>query len=344
MFVRRESGAAWPQTLSSAGCQPDGVLLAAKRHRTRFDSLGNKKTRREMGEALGKSAGTDCTGQRAASPCYPGRWLTLFLGFACCGIARAQDALTPPETSEIVVSATRLPIPEADAPASVTILTDEDFEIHQDQRAADALREVPGLSVVQTGAAGQLTSVFTRGLRSEHTQVLIDGVPINQGLQGAFNFADLTLDNIARIEIVRGPQSTIYGPRALAGVIQLFTKAGGETPETSFSAEGGSYRSYRAEIETSGRIGQFDYSLGGSRFETENARPNNQYRLWNFLGNLGWSPDESAQSVFTEWVKVRYLTPSSAYMRRTARLLLIMWPPSMPINAAIFPCLWALRT
>ncbi len=224
---------------------------------------------------------------------YPATCLALFLPFLSSSLARAQDAVTPPETQEIVVSATRLPVAEEDAPASVTVLTDDDFEIHQDQRAADALREVPGLSVVQTGTAGQLTSVFTRGLRSEHTQVLIDGVPINQGLQGAFNFADLTLDNIARVEVVRGPQSTIYGPRALAGVIQFFTKEGGETPETNISAEGGSYGTYRAEIETSGRIGQFDYSLGGSRFETDNARPNNQYRLWNFLGNVGWSPDDS---------------------------------------------------
>jgi vitamin B12 transporter len=205
----------------------------------------------------------------------------------------AQEAATPPETQEIVVSATRLPVPEEDVPASVTVLTDDDFEIHQDERAADALRAVPGLSVVQTGTAGQLTSVFSRGLRSEHTQVLIDGVPINQGLQGAFNFADLTLDNIARVEVVRGPQSTIYGPRALAGVIQLFTKEGGETPGTSLAAEGGSYGSYRAQIETLGKIGPIDYSLGGSRFETDNARPNNQYRLWDFLGNVGWSPDES---------------------------------------------------
>ena len=95
---------------------------------------------------------------------------------------------------------------------------------------ADALREVPGLSIVQTGTPGQLTSVFTRGLRSEHTQVLLDGIPINQGLAGLFNFADLTTDNIDRIEVVRGPQSTFYGPRALAGVIQIFTKQGSGTP------------------------------------------------------------------------------------------------------------------
>src|SRR5947207_441068 len=90
----------------------------------------------------------------------------------------------------------------------------------------DALREVPGLSVVQTGTAGQLTSVFLRGLPSQDMQVLLNGIPINQGLAGQFDFANLTTDDIDRIEVVRGPQSTIYGPHALAGVVQIFTKRG----------------------------------------------------------------------------------------------------------------------
>ena len=133
---------------------------------------------------------------------------------------------------------------------------------------ADALRQVPGLSVVQTGTAGQLTSVFTRGLRSEHTQVLIDGVPINQGLAGLFNFADLSIDNIERIEIVRGPQSTIYGPRALAGVIQLFTKRGERNTRRRWPVlKAGSYSSFREYLATSGKIGQvrlFDWRRAAS--------------------------------------------------------------------------------
>jgi len=104
---------------------------------------------------------------------------------------RAQDAAgSPPEQPEaesVIVSATRFDIPLDQSPASVSVITSEDIEQKQTQRVSNALREVPGLSVVQTGTAGQLTSVFTRGLRSEHTQVLLDGVPINQGLQGAFN-------------------------------------------------------------------------------------------------------------------------------------------------------------
>jgi vitamin B12 transporter len=115
----------------------------------------------------------------------------------------------------------------------VSVVTSQDFEEKQIERVADALREVPGLSVVQSGTAGQLTSVFTRGLRSEHTQVLLDGIPINQGLAGLMNFADFTTDDIDRVEVVRGPQSTLYGPRALAGAIQIFTKRGEGDPTFS---------------------------------------------------------------------------------------------------------------
>ena len=129
------------------------------------------------------------------------------------------DQLPEAEAAPVVVSATRFDIPLDQSPASASVIDSQDFEIKQIERVANALREVPGLSVVQSGTAGQLTSVFTRGLRSEHTQVLLDGIPINQGLAGLFNFADLTTDNIDRVEVVRGPQSTIYGPRAMAGVI-----------------------------------------------------------------------------------------------------------------------------
>jgi len=205
------------------------------------------------------------------------------------------------QAEEVIVSATRFDIPLDQSPASVSVITSEDIEQKQTQRVSNALREVPGLSVVQTGTAGQLTSVFTRGLRSEHTQVLLDGVPINQGLQGAFNFADLTTDDIDRIEVVRGPQSTLYGPRALAGVIQIFTKEGEGTPTIMLSGEGGSYDTFREWLESEGKIDQFDYSIGASRIDTDNARPNNQYRNSAAIANVGWSPNDQLRisSLFT---------------------------------------------
>jgi vitamin B12 transporter len=198
---------------------------------------------------------------------------------------------TEAEAEPIVVSATRFGIPLDQSPASASVVTSQALEIKQTERVSDALREVPGLSVVQTGTAGQLTSVFMRGLRSEHVQVLLDGIPVNQGLQGAFNFADLTVDNIDRIEVVRGPQSTIYGPRALAGVIQLFTKQGEGTPGVTVSAEGGSYDTFRESVQSDGKIGNFDYSFGASRLDTDNSRPNNEYRNTAAIADVGWSPN-----------------------------------------------------
>src|SRR5207237_1592440 len=129
----------------------------------------------------------------------------------------------------------------------------------------DSVAAPPGLSVVQTGTAGQLTSVFIRGLRSDHTQILLDGMPIDQGLQGAFNFADLTTDDIDRIEVVRGPQSTIYGPRALAGVIQIFTKEGTGTPNVMLAAEGGSYDTFRVWGQSGGKIDGLHLYIGAMR-------------------------------------------------------------------------------
>jgi vitamin B12 transporter len=216
---------------------------------------------------------------------------------------RAQESSNPvspngdqlPEAEPVVVSATRFEIPRDQSPASVSVIDSQDLDNKQIERVADALREVPGLNVVQTGTPGQLTSVFMRGLPSQDMQVLLDGIPINQGLAGQFDFANLTTDNIDRIEIARGPQSTIYGPRALAGVVQIFTKQGTGPPGITLSEEGGTYDTYRETLSSDGKIGDFDYSLGASRLDTDNARPNNAYRNTSAITDFGWSPNEQAR-------------------------------------------------
>jgi vitamin B12 transporter len=213
---------------------------------------------------------------------------------------RAQDVFRStsadgdqlPEAEPVVVSATRFDIPLDQSPASVSVIDTQDMDNKQIERVADALRAVPGLSVVQTGTPGQLTSVFMRGLPSQDMQVLLDGIPINQGLAGQFDFANLTTDNIDRIEVARGPQSTIYGPRALAGVVQVFTKQGSGPPGITLSSEGGSYGTFRETLESDGKIDVFDYSIGASRLDTDNARPNNQYRNSDLIADLGLSLNE----------------------------------------------------
>src|SRR5438093_2773362 len=236
-------------------------------------------------------------------------WFVVFSLVSAAYSLRAQDAVTSTSTDQeetaesepVIVSATRFDIPLDQSPSSVSVITSQDIEQKQIQRVSDALREVPGLSVVQTGTAGQLTSVFMRGLPSEDVQVLLDGIPINQGLSGAMNFADFTTDDIDRIEVVRGPQSTIYGPRALAGVIQIFTKQGTGTPGAMVASEGGSYDSFREWGQSDGKIDGFDYSIGTSRLDAENARPNNNYRNTALITDVGWSPNQTLRigSLFT---------------------------------------------
>src|SRR6266550_2686144 len=249
--------------------------------------------------------------QHAGRVRYPAAATTVCLISAALAMGAAlnclgQSASPTPSPSEaesepVVVSATRFDIPLDQSPASVSMISSNDLEQKQIERVSEALREVPGLSVVQTGTAGQLTSVFTRGLRSEHTQVLLDGIPINQGLAGQFNFADLTTEDIDRIEVVRGPQSTLYGPRALAGVIQIFTKQGTGTPGVLLAAEGGSYDTFREWSQSDGKIDGFDYSVGASRLDTDNARPNNNYRNTAAITDVGWSPNDQLRigSLFT---------------------------------------------
>jgi len=218
---------------------------------------------------------------------------------AAAGSIRAQDITRLisadgdqlPEAEPVVVSATRFDIPLDQSPASMSVIDSQDIENKQIVRASDALREVPGVNVVQTGTAGQLTSVFMRGLPSQDMQVLLDGIPINQGLAGQFDFANLTTDNFDRIEVARGPQSTIYGPRALAGVVQIFTKQGAGPPGVTVSSEGGTYGTFREALESDGKVGIFDYSIGASRLDTDNARPNNQYRNSDVIADLGLTPD-----------------------------------------------------
>jgi len=124
-------------------------------------------------------------------------------------------------------------------PASVTILDGAALRAEGLTHVADALRQVPGMAIVQSGSYGAPTSLFTRGAQSNYTKVLVDGVPLNDP-GGALDLAFLTLDDVERIEVVRGPTSVLYGSDAVAGVVQIFTRRGAEKPHASLDARGGS--------------------------------------------------------------------------------------------------------
>jgi vitamin B12 transporter len=282
------------QLIPRVACSLGSARLQRAGHRIlRRRSSWIRPNRASTGQKFAMPA---CHCQHATSVRSPELGLLALLFATICS---AQEALNPAidqnstaEATPVVVSATRFDIPRDQSPASISVVGSDDIDQKQIERVSDALRGVPGLNVVQTGTPGQLTSVFMRGLPSEDMQVLLDGIPINQGLAGQFDFANLTVDDVDRIEVARGPQSTIYGPRALAGVVQIFTKRGLGTPGVTVTSEGGTYGTFRETLQSDGKIGDFDYSIGASRIDTDNARPNNQYRNTDAIADVGWSPDE----------------------------------------------------
>ncbi|MEO7934296.1 MAG: TonB-dependent receptor [Chthoniobacterales bacterium] len=222
--------------------------------------------------------------------------MSVFIRGCIAAISIVASTAWAQETStldELIVTGTRLESTVERSPASVTVITAQELQDRQITHVADALRNVPGLDVVQTGAPGQLTSVFTRGLTSEATQVMIDGLPVNQGLAGLFNFADLSTENIDRIEVVRGPQSSLYGPRAGGGVVNIITKTGNGKPTGSLSLEAGSFGTFREAATTSGSAGTVDYFAAISHLDTDNDRPNSQYRYTSGTARIGWQPTDT---------------------------------------------------
>lgn len=173
------------------------------------------------------------------------------------------------DIEEIVVTAARHPEPIGEASASVTVIDAKEIAEKGEVSVLEALRGLPGLDVIQSGGHGATTSIFLRGANSGHTLVLVDGVRVNSPTTGAFNFANLTVDNIERIEIVRGPQSTLYGSDAIGGVINIITKKGVGPLQSHLSAEGGSFNTYQISTGFSGSKERFHYSLGVSMFNAD---------------------------------------------------------------------------
>ena len=172
---------------------------------------------------------------------------------------------------EVVVTANRVETPLDEVASSITILKREDLEQKQQQSVLQALQGVASVDVVQSGGPGGNAAVFMRGANPDHTLVLIDGVEANNPINPsrAFNFADLTLDNIERIEILRGPQSTLYGSDALGGVVNIITRKGDPDGQGIVSVEAGSYGSFLERAALSGASGRFDYAFGLSREDVQ---------------------------------------------------------------------------
>jgi vitamin B12 transporter len=200
---------------------------------------------------------------------------------------------------EIVVTADRIPTPLAKSIAATTVITGEALQAQGIHFVEDALRQVPGAAVVPTGSYGGVSSLFLRGGESDFVKVLVDGVPVNQS-GGAYNFGTLTTDNIERIEIVRGPVSVLYGSDAVAGVVQIFTRAGGRGFRAHAMGRAGTYGTRAGEVGASGARGPVALSASLSRLTTDGTyRFNSNYQSTDGSGAITLRPDSRSEITFT---------------------------------------------
>ena len=173
---------------------------------------------------------------------------------ATLALLLASPALAQTAPDEVVVSATRLPTPVSEVGSSVTVVTADDIALKQQVTLPDVLRDVPGLNLVQNGGPGGVTSLFIRGADSNHTKVLVDGIDVSDPSTpgGSFEFADFLTGDVQQLEVLRGPQSGLYGSDAIGGVVDVVTKAGAGPLRLQGSLQGGSFGTFDQSASAAG--------------------------------------------------------------------------------------------
>ena len=221
------------------------------------------------------------------------------LALAVAAPAVADSAADGP--NDIVVTASR----SGDAtqleniPASVTLISDDDMHERQTRIVSDVLRDVPGVAVSRTGAIGGLTQIRVRGTEGNHVLVLIDGIKASDPYYGEYDFGTLIADENARVEVLRGQQSSLYGSDAIGGVIQYITLSGRDAPGFSARAEGGSFGTFSGGARAAGFTDTLDYAVSGSAYVTDgtptarNGERNVGSTNIGVSGKLNWAPSET---------------------------------------------------
>ncbi|MGC2332980.1 MAG: TonB-dependent receptor [Candidatus Acidiferrales bacterium] len=172
--------------------------------------------------------------------------------------------------------------------SSVTVVTQQEIQNEGVDTLADALRNVPGVAINRTGQVGAVTSAFIRGGNSNYDLVMIDGIPMND-FGGGFDLSPLPVDGVERVEVMRGPESALYGENAVAGVINVITEPGEGTPRFSFLGEGGSYDTWRIATSGAGLNRGISWAYSLARLDTQGPVPDDTYRNQTSFVSLGYS-------------------------------------------------------
>jgi vitamin B12 transporter len=192
-----------------------------------------------------------------------------------------------PLQQDVVVTAGATEQLQARTGAPVTVIDEATLEAINKLDVLEALRLVPASQIVQVGQRGGPTSLFLRGGESNFTKVLIDGIPAND-IGGGFDFSQLTLASVERIEVLRQTNSVIYGSDALTGVVNISTKRGtSRLPALEYAADGGNLGTFNNALSFGGAYKRFDYFSQYSYYTTDNDTPDNGYRNGTYAGRFG---------------------------------------------------------
>lgn len=189
----------------------------------------------------------------------------------------------------VTVTADRTETPTSLAGAATTVVDKRTIEDRRQLLVGSVLQSLPGVMVVRSGGLGTVTSVFVCGGESNYNKILLDGIPLNEP-GGTFEFATFAEEDLDRIEIVRGPQSALFGSDAMASAIQFFSNRGNPEnvrPRISLEFEAGKFQTLRGQAGLSGGYRRLDYAFGWSRLETDNQEPNNAFHNSTLSGNFG---------------------------------------------------------
>jgi TonB-dependent vitamin B12 receptor len=214
------------------------------------------------------------------------RYALLLAGIVGGSIPVVAQSPTPVVVGEnIVVTASLEGEEERRLPASVTVIEAEEIEARQSTEVSDLLGVVPGLNVVRSGSPGQVTSLFTRGTDSDSTLVLWNGVELNDPYFGGFNWAFLPTEGVDRLEVVRGPFSSLYGGDALGGVVQIFSadRDGGDV-----RLEGGSNGYLRGAVSAGTELGPVRFDVSGHLRRGDGQLENDFYDSEELMARFEW--------------------------------------------------------
>jgi vitamin B12 transporter len=198
----------------------------------------------------------------------------------------------------VVVTATKIETPRRELGASVTVVPGSDVETYHYPTLDEAIRNVPGLEITRSGSVGKLSTVGIRGANSNQVQILVDGVRVKSPSTGQVDLSDIAPDLIERVEIIRGPQSTLYGADAIGGVVNIITRKATGPVSGFVQQEVGNHDTLATRAAVGGVWKLVDYSLAASHLESNGQFPNDGSNIDAVSGRVGLSlPSDSALSV-----------------------------------------------